>query len=681
MAKNVVFHGHFYQPVRLNPFIWEVEQEDSAYPFNNWNERLSRECYIPNAYAHIKDKDKVIDIINNYKYISFDTGYTLLFWLNENIRWLLEKKIKEGKTNGLFLTFNHTILPLDPLFEKEAQVYWGKRSYEYFMGERAFGCWIPELAVDYETLEVLFKYNTEFVILAPHQVKNNKKNYGKIRLKNGYIKAFIYNEELSKDISFGELLNDAKRLLDIIKNYESELLLIATDGETFGHHKKFGEMGLAYIIKNYELKTLNELSHQLNFDDELELVENTSWSCVHGIERWRSDCGCQTGGMPGWHQKWREPLRKALEFLRFTLNSVLDSYFSKININKESIVLNYIDVILGVRSIDDYLESFNIKDQQVKKDVASLLFAYLCTHFAFSSDAWFFADIGGIEVIHSLSFAKAAVDILKNWIDIEHQFLNILEKAIGNTEQRPNGKVVYKEDVLKLFYSKEDIAFTIFSLYKENILSEEGVFNKFSYTIEKEDTYFRVFYKDLFTLEEFLLELGSRINNFRISKNSLIRLSEKRIKDIRSTVINKNKDLILRSIEKLYKKERVLSEEVLNMKKFLSEFIRELLIEMIEENKTIEDILSIYTYIKDIEGINFKTPFLSKKLSKYLESIALELPKNEEKLYKALIFINELNKNESNYENMVGIWNLQNIIWDKKDLINNKVILELLHIL
>lgn len=676
--KCYVVHGHFYQPIRLNPFVGEIDVESSAYPYDNWNFRLLRECYLPNAYAHVKEGDLVLDIVNNYKNTSFDIGYTLLSWLSVNSKEVLDM-IKQASSNAMALSFNHTILPLDPKLDKEIQVYWGIKTHEYYFGITPKGMWLPECAVDLETLEVLNAFGIEYVVLAPHQVSNKiSKNYGYIKLKNGSIKAFIYDGILSAKLSFEDLLTDVEKLSESLRQSGDNLPIIATDGETFGHHKKFGEMGLAYLSKLIELKSLNELFQSLkDFDYEFKLVENTSWSCPHGIERWRTHCGCNSGAHPDWQQYWRQPLREAFEFLRKKAMSILENALLDYNIDKRDILLNYIDVILGKTDVESFLETFGIKGEQDKKRLAKLLTCYKYVQFMFSSDAWFFDDVAGLETVHALTVAKYIIYLLKDYEDLEIPFTNILGKAKGNTEQRPTAKHVYIKDAKA--YTLENIALNIAILYHNDYLKDSGVFTRFYYEITKEQNYIYVFIKDLETIEknsyEFSikeLNINSLFGTFKhnVIKNTLTKIDEK--------YFDTYKNIILEFYQTIGYTEDDM--ELLRQEKRLLESMgTQILTFMFKKDYPIEDIINMYKLFSQMK-LNIKNPYVTKQGSKYLYRKAKNLPGNESEFLKVLGFVNAYNKNETNPQLMIGLWETQNVVWFKKELIDNKSILDALHL-
>ena len=385
MNRYVCIHGHFYQPPRENPWLEEIEMQDSAYPYRDWNERVTAECYSPNTAARILSNNKtVVEIINNYSRISFNFGPTLLSWLEVHAHDVYaailqadkeSRKRFSGHGSAIAQVYNHLIMPLANKRDKETQVSWGIEDFKYRFGRDPEGMWLAETAVDIETLEVLVEHGIKFTILAPRQASRiraiNKKEWfdvsgSRIDPRRGYlcmlpsgksITLFFYDGIISNDLAFGDLLlngeNLANRLLNTLdeKPVNAQIAHIATDGETYGHHQKHGDMALAYCLhfiesNNYaELTVYGEFLEKFPPEYEVEIIENTSWSCVHGVERWRSNCGCNTG-REGWKQEWRSPLREALDWLRDTLTPYYEKDISLFVNDAWKFRNDYIKIIL-----------------------------------------------------------------------------------------------------------------------------------------------------------------------------------------------------------------------------------------------------------------------------------------------------------------------------------------------
>src|SRR5919108_2035351 len=356
MDKYLCIHSHLYQPPRENPWLEAIELQDSAFPYHDWNERITAECYAPNATARILDsEERIVDVVNNYSRISFNFGPTLLAWMEESAPDVLaaiveaDRRSRErfsGHGSALAQSYNHTILPLSNRRDKYTQVLWGIRDFEHRFGRQPEGLWLPECAADTETLNVLAELGIRFTILSPFQASKMRRlgnsewqnvNGGRIDPSRPYrvnlpsgrnLAVFFYDVPVSKAVAFEKLLNDgetfAHRLMDGYDDGRdwAQLMHIATDGESYGHHHPYGEMALAYALHHIETNQLATLTNYGEFLErhppthEAEIHENSAWSCSHGVGRWHRDCGCNSGGRPGWNQRWRQPLRDALDWLR-----------------------------------------------------------------------------------------------------------------------------------------------------------------------------------------------------------------------------------------------------------------------------------------------------------------------------------------------------------------------------
>ncbi|MCS7243856.1 MAG: DUF3536 domain-containing protein [Candidatus Calescibacterium sp.] len=473
--RYVIFHLHFYQPPRFNPFVNEIEFQSSAYPFSNWNEKISMECYIPNVYARIFDNSGyIINIINNLEYVSFNFGATLMSWIKSSFPELYRKVIdadeysikRLGFGNAIAQVYNHIILPLANQLDKENQVYWAIRDFEYHFGRTPTGMWLPETAVDIESLEVLASYGINFTILAPHQIKRYRKigasdwieNNGNIPNKPFYvclpsgkkIIVFAYNSNLSHAVSFQDLLSSGEKLAkSIISEFkdDNDVIVIASDGETYGHHKKFGELGLAYciytLLSNPSTKVCNFEFYINNVDIlyEAEINENTSWSCFHGLSRWKDNCGCRFD--PNTSQEWRRNLRIAIDSVRSTFEEI---YSKSINLMEVSdLRKEYIEYLIKrdndvktkedlLKLVCDFMNSNGIDDCDKATKLLNLLEIYKNILFAYTSCGWFFDDISGIEATQNLKFLYWAVVKIRQMFDInlEPVVQTILKDAKSN---------------------------------------------------------------------------------------------------------------------------------------------------------------------------------------------------------------------------------------------------------
>lgn len=488
VERYICIHGHFYQPPRENPWLEKVEFQESAQPYHDWNERIVAECYAPNAVSRIMDPQwRIIGLINNYSRISFNFGPTLLYWLSAHNPEVYESIVNadkesvvnfSGHGSAIAQVYNHMIMPLANRKDKETQVSWAIRDFQERFKRDPEGMWLPETAVDTETLEILSENGIKFTILSPHQAskirKLGSKNWidvsgEKIDPRRAYlcslpsgknISLFFFDKRTATDIAFGNLLNNgeafAKRLLDAFKDNPNETLLesVASDGELYGHHHPHGDMTLAYCIYYIVANEAGKLTNYAEFLSkvppayEVQIQENTSWSCMHGIERWRSDCGDNTG-KAGWHQAWRKPLREAMDWLRDTLLPIFEKESEQYLKNPWGARNNYIDVILNrsKENVDAFLEKNAKKSltDDEKRRAVKMLEMQRHAMLMYTSCGWFFDEISGIETVQVMMYAARAMQLANEvfGVDLETQFMQILEKAPSNIPEFGNGAKVY----------------------------------------------------------------------------------------------------------------------------------------------------------------------------------------------------------------------------------------------
>ena len=496
----VVIHGHFYQPPRENPWIEQIEVETSAHPYHDWNARINAECYSPNAAARIYDgQRRILDISNNYEHISFNFGPTLISWLAamapETYEKILEADRRSltvlGHGNAIAQAYSHAILPLCRERDRETQIVWGLKDFERRFQRPAAALWLPETAVDYPTLAALVDHGMKFVILSPYQAKRVRPLTGGDWIvvtgqsldstqpyrcflplapgktgKRRYIDVFFYNGNVAADLSFGDLLSDSYRFAGRLAEGFSpgrprlQLLHVATDGENYGHHKKFGDLALAHALsqvlpqKGFQLTNYGAFLEMSPPAREVELYlgpegEGSSWSCAHGVGRWQENCGCSTGGQPGWNQRWRTPLRKALDFLNEPLARIFETEGQKYLQDPWAARNAYIQVLLD-RSPKVLKEFFSQQGAPGLKEsdwVAALKLLEMQRHtlLMFASCGWFFADISGLESLQVIKYAARALQLGQEFTDehLEEPFLRILERAVSNVPEEGNGRTIY----------------------------------------------------------------------------------------------------------------------------------------------------------------------------------------------------------------------------------------------
>ncbi|MBS0350250.1 MAG: DUF3536 domain-containing protein [Proteobacteria bacterium] len=489
MDRYLCIHGHFYQPPRENPWLETVEQQDSASPYHDWNQRINEECYAGNARSRIlNEKNKIIKIVNNYAKISFNFGPTLLSWLKDQAPQDYQAILQadqdsqlqfESHGNAIAQAYNHMIMPLANAHDKFTQVFWGMKDFESRFNRKAEGMWLPETAVDLETLGMMADQGIKFTILAQHQARRiralnteqwQEDQQGKIdptmpyllKLSNNRsIVVFFYDGRVSQETAFTGLLNKgehlAERVLSILSNERKrpQLANIATDGETYGHHHRFGNMALSYALDYIEKNKLAKLINYGLFlqkyppSHEVEIIENSSWSCVHGIERWRSACGCTTGQHGAWNQHWRLPLREALDWLRDALLGLYQNKGAEFFHNPLDTRNYYIDVILDRTNekITRFLARFakRLLNDQEKVSAFNLLEMQRHAMLMYTSCGWFFEELSGIETVQIIEYACRAIQLAQNFgMDLEKEFIDRLAKAKSNVPELQDGKYIYE---------------------------------------------------------------------------------------------------------------------------------------------------------------------------------------------------------------------------------------------
>lgn len=533
MKKCVCIHGHFYQPPRENAWLEEIELQDSAYPFHDWNERINYECYEPNSASRILGPDGLItEIVNNYSRISFNFGATLLRWLDrhspEVVNALREadrqsRRYNNGHGNALAQGYHHIIMPLANRRDKRSQVRWAKFDFRKHFGREPEGLWLPETAADTETLEVLAEEGIAFTILAPRQAARIRKagseswedvSGEKIDTRRAYrcnlpsgrsIALFFYDGAIARDVAFNGLLDDGKRfaarLLDAFEpDGETQLVHIATDGESYGHHHKQGEMALSYCIRQLEESGEVSICNYARYlelnppEYEVEIIENSSWSCVHGVERWRSHCGCHTGMHAGWQQEWRKPLRESLNWLRDELIAIYEEGMKAYSSEPWEMRDRYIEIIENrdEENVKRFLSEFMDAGKAVKERTRIIRLLEMQRHamLMFTSCAWFFDEISGIETLQILQYANRAIQLAASvgGPDLDEAFAARLAEAPSNVAEYGNGAVVYERLVRpkRLTLSKVGMHYAVASLFNSdpehlrvfNYKSESRVFDR-----------------------------------------------------------------------------------------------------------------------------------------------------------------------------------------------------------
>ena len=487
--RFLCIHGHFYQPPRENPWTGRIDTQKGAHPFHDWNEKINAEAYKPNAAARIPDGESE-RTANNYKRISFDFGPTLLRWLEseapDTYRAILEadqdsQRLFSGHGSALAQAYHHSILPLCNARDKFTEVFWGRRDFEHRFGRSPEGMWLAETAIDLDTLETLSEQGIGFTVLSPLQAarvfSHEKKRWvdvssGSIDTRSAYavrlpsgreMNLFFYDKEISKAVAFERLLRSGELFADRLlggfaeNSSRAQLVHIATDGETYGHHHQFGEMALAYTLDFIERNRLAQLTVYGEFlerfppKDLVEIRKRTSWSCPHGVGRWSADCGCQTGGDADWNQKWRKPLREALDWLRDQAAHPFETELGLLLKDPWSARNSYVDVVLDPSQQDRFFGEHSVRPLSLPERERSIQLLELQRNalMMFTSCAWFFNDVSGIETIQILKYARRVMEMGKELfaVEWEESFLKQLSRAESNKPSEGNGADIYRKYV------------------------------------------------------------------------------------------------------------------------------------------------------------------------------------------------------------------------------------------
>lgn len=529
--RYFVIHGHFYQPPRENPWTAAIERQDSAAPYHDWNDRIAAECYTPNAGSRILDRlGRIDDIVNNYQSISFNFGPTLLSWLERHAAETYQAILRadrasvakfSGHGNAIAQAYNHMILPLANLRDKITQIRWGIAEFQQRFQRQPESIWLPETAVNYETLNVLVDFSIKYIILSPFQAQRVRRmngnatepwmdvSHGSIdpsqpyrcfwidengnKDQSKFIDIFFYHGGLSKAVGFEHILRDAKKFADAIETAyannsdQNQLVSVCTDGESYGHHEAFGDMALAYLMKVEAPRRGLIVTNYAEFLEknppqwEVELKdgphgEGTSWSCFHGVGRWYRDCGCHSSGVPGWNQKWRRPLRQAMDRLRDDLAQLYETEGGNFFKDAWEARDDYIEVVLdrSQKNIDQFLEkhacNLSVKDSNVP--MLNLLEMQRNAMLMYTSCGWFFNDISGIETVQILRYAARAIELARSVRndDLESKFIGKLREAKSNLPEFKDGATIYKTLVKPsaMTFQKVVNHFAVLSSFRHN---------------------------------------------------------------------------------------------------------------------------------------------------------------------------------------------------------------------
>ena len=487
--KWICIHGHFYQPPRENPWLEAVEPQPSAHPYRDWNERVTAQCYRPNAAARVVDNtNQIIAIVDNYQRMSFDVGPTLMSWLADHAPDVHEAVIAAdrasaarfgGHGSAMAQAYNHMILPLASGRDRATQVRWGIADFERRFGRAPEGMWLPECAVDTPSLEALAADGIAFAVLAPHQARAWRPPDGawrtqpidtgrayRCQLPSGRsIDVFFYDGATSQAVAFERLLADGHQIISrmtaraAVEGGDPTLCHIATDGETYGHHHRYGDMALAWALQQVEhgwngtrLTNYAEFRARVPATWEVAIAENTSWSCVHGTARWREDCGC-SAGHPGWNQRWRRPLRDTFDWLRDQAAAALDNVGRILFRDPWGARDAYIAVVLDrtPAARDRFLASHAAHPLDPEERVRALSLMELARHamLMYTSCGWYFDDLSGIETVQCMQYAARVAELVDEvgGAPIEPELIDRLSAASSNLAEEGDGRQVWTRRV------------------------------------------------------------------------------------------------------------------------------------------------------------------------------------------------------------------------------------------
>jgi alpha-amylase/alpha-mannosidase (GH57 family) len=526
--RFLCLHGHFYQPPRENPWIEAIEVQDSAEPFHDWNERIAVECYGPNGAARFKNSaDRIVDIVNNYLHLSFNFGPTLLTWLErarpETYARVIEADQRSAETRGhgnaIAQGYGHTILPLSNPRDRATQLRWGIADFRRRFRREPEGLWLPETAADTPTLSALVAEGIRYTVLSPYQAVRVRPPGGgwldargarfdptrpyRVRVEGGgELLVFFYDGHIARELAFGAGLSSPAALIErLLGGFDparshDEVLTVAFDGETLGHHKKGGDEVLAAAVRelarrgDVELVNLGQALDRVAPEWEAEIAEGSSWSCAHGVERWRSDCGCNTGGGPGWRQAWRAPLRAALEWLRDRVDAVFEREAGPLLRDPWRTRDRYVELVLDTdrREADAFLarEAGGELAPELAVRALRLLELERQSLLMFTSCGWFFSELSGIETVQVLRYAARAIQLARDLVglDLEPDFESRLALAPSNLPELGDGRRVYEELVKPSVVTLEGVGAHLAVASSVREMADEGMMYCHAYQLE-----------------------------------------------------------------------------------------------------------------------------------------------------------------------------------------------------
>jgi alpha-amylase/alpha-mannosidase (GH57 family) len=492
-------HAHFYQPPRENPWTGRIDPQPSAWPFHDWNSRVARECYLPNSCARVNDSSgRVLELANNYLHLNFNFGPTLFSWLERTYPFYYEKVVRAGResrertghSNAIAQAYNHMIMPLASFQDQLTQALWGIKDFEHRYGFKPEAMWLPETAASDDTLRLLVDLGMKYVILSPYQAEKVREhdasswedvssgNFdttrpyvwydtlpGGHRARNRSIAVFFYDGQLSKAAAFEGLTRDSGVFADRVEacfrhgHHGRQLVSMAVDGETFGHHHKFGDMTLAHAflheLKKRGIQTVNYGQYLEANPPQHEVRikpgpdgEGTAWSCAHGVRRWKGGCDCGREGAAD--MSWRLPFRAALNALRDAAADIYAAEGAKFFRAPWEARNDYAGLLLD-RSpqAEEAFFARHAAQPLAKADrhrALELLEMQKNAMFMFTSCGWFFSDVSRIEAVQNLRYAARAAETIRDlgFENADRAFLSLLEMTRSNYPEAGDGLKLYR---------------------------------------------------------------------------------------------------------------------------------------------------------------------------------------------------------------------------------------------
>ncbi|TFG64601.1 MAG: DUF3536 domain-containing protein [Spirochaetales bacterium] len=497
MKSSLIIHGHFYQPPREDPWTGLIPLQESAAPFHDWNRRITKECYGANAASRVLDpQGRISDIVNNYSYLSFNIGPTLLDWLERHAHNVHQKILEAdalsmkkfgGHGNAVAQSYNHSILPLDTPEDRKTQIFWGLENFKHHFGRQSEGMWLPETAVSGEVIDLLIEAGLAYIILSPWQAESfspaGSKNWKplngspiasnrayRIERRKGSLAVFFYNNFLAQGISFDHYLHNAENLYRTLLTYhktnaKGNLIAVATDGEIYGHHEPFGDMciaALTSLVRNSKDLEFSNFGHYLEKHPPREIVKlkegegqlGTSWSCFHGVSRWYKNCGCSTGGMEGWSQEWRTPVRRGLRALRDVCMEAYSREMKTLCAAEDPLEIRnrYIEVLNAEKKPRDFAASFlpPDADSAAVTRFLSLLEGQKFAMYMFTSCGWFFAELSGLEPMQNMRYALKTLEYYQPFCrePLLELLLGEFNRAKSNISEMGTGRNIFQRLIM-----------------------------------------------------------------------------------------------------------------------------------------------------------------------------------------------------------------------------------------